>query len=76
MDPSIPESPECVLEGIQYQEGGFVPSPDLCTNCYCIEEKIVCAYIDCPSPLEICKPISLINSTSCCPQKYECGKKN
>ncbi|KAB7503791.1 hypothetical protein Anas_03426 [Armadillidium nasatum] len=41
-------SPNCFRNGTQYYDGDYVPSKDICTDCYCLYGEIVCAYIECP----------------------------
>ncbi|XP_066972792.1 LOW QUALITY PROTEIN: serine-rich adhesin for platelets-like [Macrobrachium rosenbergii] len=66
------DSPVCVRDGIEYFEGEYVPSHDLCTDCYCLDGEIICAYLECPTPVgENCKPLERPPG-SCCPTKYQC----
>ncbi|XP_071530105.1 uncharacterized protein tnc [Panulirus ornatus] len=64
-------SPGCVQDGIQYFEGEFVPSSDFCSDCYCLDGQIVCAYIECDPSKENCEPLE-VSKGECCPTKYNC----
>ncbi|ROT82433.1 hypothetical protein C7M84_024392 [Penaeus vannamei] len=72
VEPDTTEYPGCLRDGIQYLEGEYVPSPDICTDCYCLSGEIICAVLECPVPAGAnCKPMSRATD-SCCPSKYEC----
>ncbi|KAK7018114.1 hypothetical protein SK128_026314 [Halocaridina rubra] len=74
-DPVSTQSPNCIRDEIQYAEGDYVPSSDLCSDCYCIEGEIICAILECLPPVgENCRPVDERSTESCCPQKYECDQ--
>ena len=68
-----PPSPMCVRDNQQYYEGDFVPSADLCTDCYCLYGEIICAIRECTLPSLHCTPLE-IPLGECCPTKIECRK--
>ncbi|CAL4092865.1 unnamed protein product, partial [Meganyctiphanes norvegica] len=70
--PITKQSSSCEYKGVQYEDGEFVPNSDLCTDCYCLDGEVVCAFADCPEPpADNCRPVTSSHE-SCCPQKYEC----
>ena len=63
---------KCYKDGIEYEHYDFIPSDDLCTDCFCFNGEILCATQECPKPNPGCTPMQ-IPEGSCCPEKYECG---
>lgn len=43
-----PPGEQCTLDGVTYDAGDSVPSPDGCNSCGCIDGEVVCTTADCP----------------------------
>lgn len=72
--PPTTEAPGCVSDGVQYYDGEFVPSSDLCSDCYCLGGEVICAILECPQPEgQNCTAVERPPG-NCCPTKYECGQ--
>ncbi|XP_068241038.1 serine-rich adhesin for platelets-like [Palaemon carinicauda] len=72
LTPNNNETSTCLENGKIFTHGEFVPSQDICTDCYCLNGEVVCATLECPKPMgKNCKIIS-IREGSCCPEIYEC----
>ncbi|XP_047738702.1 mucin-5AC [Hyalella azteca] len=63
--------PTCIKEGQSYSEGDHVPSPDVCSDCFCVDGRIVCATLECEAPGPRCTPAPVPEGV-CCPESYDC----
>lgn len=73
-DEFIPEENEvCIEDGTVYKSGSAMSSSSLCSYCYCINGRQKCVRPKCQLPPSDCEPIFV--DTSCCPIRYDCGKK-
>ncbi|KAF2362773.1 VWFC domain [Trinorchestia longiramus] len=61
----------CLKEGIEYADGEHVPSADLCSDCSCIDGRIICATLECEAPGPRCTPAPVPEGI-CCPEIYDC----
>lgn len=66
--------PTCDRGGEKYMDGDFVPSGDVCSDCFCIDGEIICATLECAAPGPRCSPTTAPEDV-CCPTAYDCGKK-
>ena len=67
------EAVGCEANGTSYSHGEYVPSENICSDCYCLQGEVVCATIDCPAPGENCVPAA-IEENNCCPSRYSCSE--
>ncbi|KAA0193069.1 hypothetical protein HAZT_HAZT008547, partial [Hyalella azteca] len=65
--------PTCIKEGQSYSEGDHVPSPDVCSDCFCVDGRIVCATLECEAPGPRCTPAPVPEGV-CCPESYDCSE--
>ena len=63
----------CIEDGTYYKSGDLIPSTDICTECFCIEGKSVCAILECEAPAPRCIAVPAPEG-KCCPDKYRCGE--
>jgi len=65
----------CMHNGEEIADGADIPSPDICTACFCVAGESICATLECEAPGPRCSPISS-PVAKCCPDVYDCSEYN
>ena len=63
----------CEYNGVIFPDGANIPSPDICTDCFCIGGERICAILECEAPGPRCSPVE-VSLEKCCPDVYDCSE--